>query len=112
MQRWRHSHDQISHPAIVSVTRRSPLTAFKLSCDHIRFLLRWTLNEEEPRIEAPCVERRCHPAADVREIISVEIQLVMLQQRRPRHSSRLEIVEQGSSLALRQCLAAARDEYA
>src|SRR5215213_349590 len=97
---------------MVSVTCRSPLAALQLSRDHLGFLLRWTLHEKEPRVETPCVERRCHPATGVREIIRIDIQLVMLQERRPRHSARLKIVEQGSALACCQRLAAAHSEHA
>src|SRR5215213_953833 len=111
MQRWRHSHDLIVHPAVVSVTCRQPLAARELSRDDIWFLLRWTLNEKEPRIKTSCVERRRHPATDVSKIVSIEVQLVMLQQCRPRDPSSFKIVEQRSSLTFRERVAAANSEH-
>src|SRR5690349_7933575 len=112
MQRRRHCHHQISHPTIVSVTRRYPFTVFQLAGDHVWLLLCRTVDEKEPRVETSRIERRRYPTSDVCEVIRVEIQLVMLQQRRPRHSPRLEIVEQRSALPFRERFAALSNEHA
>ena len=112
VQRRRHGDDLIAHPAIVSITRRAAIRRLQLTRDYIRFLLWRTVNEKEPRIETSRIERRRYPTTDKSKIISVEIQLVMLQQRGPRHASRFEIVEQRNSLTFRQRLAAARNQHA
>src|SRR5688572_9531317 len=76
------------------------------------FLFWRAVDQKKPRVEAPRVEWRREPAAYISEIVRVEVQVVMVQQRRPRHASRFKIVEQRSSLTFRQGVATARGEHA
>src|SRR5712692_2152746 len=105
MQNWRHRDDFASFPFCISVTRGNPLAAFEFRIgSHPRLLLWRRVDQEKPGVEPSRRKRRRHPTADKSEITRVEMQAVMSQQLRPRHSFRFEIVKQRSPLTRGQGL--------
>src|SRR5581483_7043031 len=81
MQNWRRRQDLVAFPFFVGLTRADPFATCQLCVARDMGLL----------------FRRT--AYDKGEIIRVQMQTVMLQQLWPRHSSRFQIIEQGSALS-------------
>src|SRR5215471_18918523 len=99
MQNRRHDDDFAMLPLLVGVTRGNPHATLKLRIlVGVRILFRWTIDKKEPGIESSRRKWGSHPATNESEIVCVEVQAVMLEQLRPRHSLGFEIVEERGTL--------------
>jgi hypothetical protein len=101
MQNWRHGEYLRTLPARECRACGDPFTAgeFRIAAD-VSALFRRTFDEKEPGVKAPRAEWRSYPASGESEIACVQMKLVMLEQRGPGHARRLQIIKQGSALAL------------
>jgi hypothetical protein len=95
MQNRRHNDQFAALPFREPVLRGDPFTAFKFCIfGDARVLFEWTFGEKEPGIESSRRKRWRYPAANKSEIVSVEMQTIMIEQLRPGHATRFEIIEQ------------------
>src|SRR6185369_3458106 len=107
--RW-HCYDLVVEPPLMGGTGSNPFSAFKLTWNHLWILFGRALDQKKPCVESARIEGRCYPAPDERKVISIKLQLVVSKKVGPRHSTRLEIIQQRLSLAFCQGLGATHHE--
>src|SRR5688572_518943 len=101
MYYWRNGEHFRTLPTSQGFTRRNPVTRIKFTISgHLGPLLRRTVDQEKPRIEAAGTEGRRYPTPNESEIVSIKMQMVVVKQCWPGHALRLQIVQQRRALSL------------
>src|SRR5256885_1337538 len=102
MKNWRNGEYLRTFPARERRVCLDPFTAgeFRVTLD-MWTLFRRSVNKKKPGVEASGAEWRGYPAANEGEIVSVEMKVIVRQERRPGHARRLKVIKQRGTLPLR-----------
>src|SRR5687768_882767 len=91
---------------------RDPFAGFKFTGYDLRMLPCRASREKKPGIESSRAKWWSQPTANINEIIGVQSQIVMVEQLRPGHSPRIQIVQERSALPFCKWITAAHQQYA